>query len=100
MPTTLTGRMLLLVAAAAAMCGLAGCALLRTPKADVSVDAVATAYSTVQRLGALVYMFEAAQDGEANCEYFEYQRGAFTSKPQDEVCRVFDFDNRHPGGGN
>ena len=100
MPPTLTGRMFLLVAMAAAMFAIAGCAFLRTPKANVAVGDIATAFPTVQRLGAVVYMFEAGQDGEADCEYFEYQRGAFTSKPQDEFCRVFDFDDRHPGGGN
>jgi hypothetical protein len=45
-------------------------------------------------------MHDAGNEGEPDCEYFEYSRGAFTSKPEDEFCRVFDFDNRHPGGGD
>ena len=35
-----------------------------------------------------------------DCVYFEYARGSFTSKPEDEWCRVFDLlDERRPGGG-
>jgi hypothetical protein len=91
--------MLLLVVAAAAVT-LAGCAFLRAAKADVAVTDVEAAFPTVERLGAVVYMVEAGQDGGPDCEYFEYQRGAFTSTPEDEFCRVFDFDSRHPGGGH
>ncbi len=100
MPSLLTSRVFLLVASAAALCALSGCALFHAPKANVSVADVTAAFPTVERLGAVVYMFEAGQDGEADCEYFEYRQGAFTSKPHDEFCRVFDVDNRHPGGGS
>lgn len=79
---------------------VAGCASFATPKANVSVSDVGDAFPTIERLSAVVYMLEADGDGEPNCEYFEYGRGAFTSKPADEFCRVFDFDERHPGGGD
>jgi hypothetical protein len=79
---------------------ISGCALFRTPKATVSVDDITLAFPTIQRLSAVVYSNEAGQDGAADCEYFEYGRGAFTSKPEDEFCRVFDFANRQPGGGS
>jgi hypothetical protein len=77
-----------------------GCAVFRTPKVTVSVDDIAMAFPTIQRLSAVVYLHEAGQDGAADCEYFEYGRGAFTSKPEDEFCRVFDFADRQPGGGS
>jgi hypothetical protein len=34
--------------------------------------------------------------GDPACEYFEYERGAFTSNPADEDCRVFER-NDEPG---
>lgn len=79
---------------------VSGCALIRAPKASVDVTAVAAAFPTIESLGAVVYMHEDGSDsGDPECEYFEYGRGAFTSNPADEFCRVFDFDDRHPGGG-
>jgi hypothetical protein len=77
-----------------------GCAMFRTPKATLSVDDIAVAFLTIQRLSAVVYSRDASEDGEADCEYFQYGRGAFTSKPEDEFCRVFDFADRQPGGGD
>jgi hypothetical protein len=79
---------------------LSSCALFRAPKATVEVEAVAAAFPTIERLEAVVYMHEGGSDSDdPECEYFEYGRGAFTSNPADEFCRVFDFDDRHPGGG-
>ena len=79
---------------------VAGCAFFRTPKATVNVADVAAAFPTLERLSAVVYMLDAGSGEEPGCEYFQYGRGAFTSNPDDEFCRVFDFDNRHPGGGD
>jgi hypothetical protein len=79
---------------------VAGCVLFSPPKAKVAVADIAAAFPEVDRLGAVVYMYEAGSDGEPDCEYFEYRRGAFTSKPEDRLCRVFDFDGRHTGGGD
>jgi hypothetical protein len=36
---------------------------------------------------------------EPDCEYFDYGRVAFTSKPEDEFCRVFGYNTRQPDGG-
>ena len=90
---------LMLVLGAAAL-AVSGCVLLDAPKASVSVEDIGAAFPTVQRLQAVVYMRDAGEVGEADCEYFEYKRGAFTSKPDDEFCRVFDFEGRQPGGGD
>ncbi len=79
---------------------VAGCAFFRMPKATVNVADVAAAFPTIERLSAVVYMLDAGGDDEPDCEYFEYGRGAFTSNPDDEFCRVFDFGDRHPGGGH
>ena len=79
---------------------VSGCSLLRAPKADVDVSRVQAAFPAVEQLGAVVYMDDPAVEGEdRGCEYFEYQRGAYASDPDDEFCRVFDYDDRHPGGG-
>jgi hypothetical protein len=77
----------------------AGCGLFRPSKSTVSVDDIALAFPTIQRFSAVAYSHEAGQDGEADCQYFQYGRGAFSSKPEDEFCRIYDFDNRQPGGG-
>ena len=80
---------------------LSGCALSGAPKASVDLAAVQAAFPTIERLGAVVYMHDGASDqGDPECEYFEYGRGAFSSNPAAEFCRVFDFDDRHPGGGS
>jgi hypothetical protein len=91
-PIVRFGAVLLLTA-------LLGCALIGPKKADVDVAHVAAAFETIERLGAVAYMVQPENEGE-DCVYFQYKRGAFTSLPQDEFCRVFDFDNRQPGGGS
>ena len=50
---------------------VAGCAFIPTTKATVSVADFAAAFPTIERLGAVVYMFEAGWDGEPDCGYFE-----------------------------
>jgi hypothetical protein len=90
-------RLVLLVAAGVA---LSGCTLFGPPaKATVPVAAMRAAFPTIERLAAVVYSHDPAGDAVAECEYFEYGRGAFTSDPADGSCRVFDPDDRHPGGG-
>lgn len=80
--------------------GLSGCSLFRAPKAEVDVVQVQAAFSAVEQLGAVVYMHNPADEGgDPACDYFEYARGAYTSTPGDEFCRVFDYDDRQPGGG-
>jgi hypothetical protein len=79
---------------------IAGCALSVRPSADVVVANIATAFPAIERLSAVIYLNEEGSDGEPGCEYFVYVRGAFTSKPTDQFCRVFDFDDRQPGGGD
>jgi hypothetical protein len=64
-----------------------GCALFRPPKADIDVTQLQAAFPAVEAIGAIVYMDEG---GDPACEYFEYERGAFTSNPADEFCRVFE----------
>lgn len=83
-----------------ALSTLTGCALVAPAKADVDVAHIAAAFPTIERLSAVVYMHDPGNDSDADCEYFEYGRGAFTSKPEDEFCRVFDYEGRHEGGGD
>jgi hypothetical protein len=77
-----------------------GCVLLAPSKASVKVSDIESVFPTIEQLSAVVYMHEPGIDGAADCEYLEYERGAFTSNAADEFCRVFDFDNRHPGGSS
>lgn len=75
---------------------LVGCAFFSPPKAQVDVRDIEAAFPTMQRLAVGVYWLMAGGE-EDECEYFQYSRGAFTSRPDD--CRVFDYDDRQPGGG-
>lgn len=65
---------------------------------DVAVSDIASVFPTVEGLAARVYMVHETGEGET-CEYFEYVTRSFTSIPTDQFCRVFDFDDRHPGEG-
>jgi hypothetical protein len=93
-------RLLLLIATGVAGLALSGCTLLGSPaKATISPADLKAAFPTIERLASVVYSHDPEGDAVAECEYFEYGRGAFTSDPANASCRVFDPEDRHPGGG-
>ncbi len=72
------------------LAALSVAACLGPTKIRVSVADFASLFPIVERLSVAVYM----DDPYSDCEYFEYGRGAFSSTPADEFCRVFDLPDR------
>jgi hypothetical protein len=82
-----------LILAAIAFClAVVGCSKPGLPDGSDTARKLEQLFPLIVDLQLRVYLWE------EDCEYVFYRRGAFASNPNDQWCRVFDFDGRHPGG--
>ena len=80
------------------LAGLMVAACLAPAKAKVSVSDLTALFPTIERLGVRSYTVDTRTD-QPDCVFFEYGRGAFTSDPSDEFCRVWRVDPQNPDAG-